>query len=129
MATYIPTPLSFALVLGLASAAFADSDTGAALFRRHCASCHGESGHGDGPAVPALKTAPPDLAHSTADVPALMAVIDGRRMVPAHGSRAMPVWGTVFEETAYRGPHAGRTALLATQALAEYVAGLQHPRR
>jgi len=34
---------------------------GATLYHRHCASCHGAHGRGDGPAVAALTTLPPDL--------------------------------------------------------------------
>lgn len=34
---------------------------GASLYRRHCANCHGAHGRGDGPAVAALATLPPDL--------------------------------------------------------------------
>lgn len=34
---------------------------GAALFARHCASCHGASGHGDGPAARGLAIPPADL--------------------------------------------------------------------
>jgi hypothetical protein len=35
--------------------------TGAALYRQHCASCHGKSGRGDGLAGTALRPPPPDL--------------------------------------------------------------------
>jgi putative copper export protein/mono/diheme cytochrome c family protein/peroxiredoxin len=34
---------------------------GAALYRQHCASCHGVAGHGDGPAARALPKDPADL--------------------------------------------------------------------
>jgi putative copper resistance protein D len=37
---------------------------GAALYRRHCAACHGPTGAGDGPARPALPRAPADLRAS-----------------------------------------------------------------
>ena len=35
---------------------------GASLYRRHCASCHGPLGHGDGPVAASLTLRPPDLA-------------------------------------------------------------------
>jgi cytochrome c553 len=38
-----------------------DSVAGSDSFRFYCASCHGTTGKGDGPAASALKTRPPDL--------------------------------------------------------------------
>jgi mono/diheme cytochrome c family protein len=35
---------------------------GAALYAQHCASCHGDTGHGDGPAAANLVPHPADLA-------------------------------------------------------------------
>lgn len=77
--------------------------TGATLFRTHCASCHGESGQGDGMVGAALRTPPADLtviARNNGGVfPDGMIVefIDGTREVLAHGPRAMPVWGLIFQ--------------------------------
>lgn len=39
----------------------ASINEGAALYRRHCAACHGPTGAGDGPARPALPRPPADL--------------------------------------------------------------------
>lgn len=45
----------------------ADSvDHGALLYRRHCASCHGTRGHGDGPVAASLAAPPPDLTEHIA---------------------------------------------------------------
>lgn len=95
-----------------------------AMYRQYCASCHGLSGRGDGPAAEALSPRPSDLTASTLDLPALMKVIDGRRTVRAHGSGAMPVWGRVFEETAPDEERKNRQALRDVQAIAEYVQSL-----
>jgi mono/diheme cytochrome c family protein len=95
--------------------------TGAVLYARYCASCHGPQGRGDGPAAPALSPHPSDLTRSTASVPDLMRVIDGRRRVVAHGTSAMPVWGQVFEESLIDDAHARRTALHQVQTLADWV--------
>jgi hypothetical protein len=73
-------------------------------FQRHCASCHGLSATGDGPAAGALRLPlpPADLtriaerrggAFPTAEVARF---IDGRFFPTAHGSREMPIWGERF---------------------------------
>ena len=75
-------------------------EVGAELFSTHCASCHGVDARGNGPAAPALSTAPADLtriaARSGGVFPesAIAKKIDGRFDLPAHGSREMPIWGS-----------------------------------
>lgn len=39
----------------------ADADAGATKFKQLCATCHGASGHGDGPAAVALNPKPRDM--------------------------------------------------------------------
>jgi mono/diheme cytochrome c family protein len=75
--------------------------TGAQLYGRFCASCHGESGRGDGPVAPFFKLAVPDITritkrHGTFPVEDVRRIIDGRTVKPAHGTRSMPVWGWEF---------------------------------
>lgn len=74
------------------------------LFLAHCASCHGPSAKGDGPAARALKTPPSDLTMLAArnggtfpEMRVLGAITAGPR-TPAHGSAVMPVWGPMFRE-------------------------------
>jgi mono/diheme cytochrome c family protein len=80
----------------------ASSERGKALFSEYCASCHGVSGKGDGPAASALKIPPADLTALTArnkgQFPSLrvMQAIKAGPSVPAHGSQVMPVWGPIF---------------------------------
>ena len=75
------------------------SDFGKEEFESKCASCHGQSGRGDGPLSRMFTTKPTDLttmAKKNGGVfPAQRAyeIIDGRQDVAAHGPRAMPVWG------------------------------------
>jgi mono/diheme cytochrome c family protein len=113
----------------------AQAPSGAALFERHCASCHGAEGRGDGPLASALSRPPADLTAIQVrgggrfDEGDVMAVIDGRRSVGAHGPREMPVWGAVFEDE-LRGegaPYAGITALQQKRELAEYLRSIQQP--
>ena len=108
----------------LACAPTASTPSGAVLYERHCASCHGESGRGDGPAAAALSPPPTDLTQYRGSVQELMAVIDGRRAVRAHGTSNMPVWGELFEQVHLDDKHAKRLALLQVQELADYVARL-----
>ncbi|HWP66779.1 MAG TPA: cytochrome c [Candidatus Limnocylindria bacterium] len=116
--------LAVLLVLALGGCARETVPTGEALYRRHCASCHGISGRGDGPAAGSLTPRPTDLTTLRMSVQELMQVIDGRAAVQAHGSSAMPVWGEVFEQVHLDGDHAKRIALLTVEALAEYTARL-----
>lgn len=58
--TLEPVPADYA---GKANPLGADSaTTGAEVFKTNCATCHGDSGHGDGPAGVALDPAPKNLA-------------------------------------------------------------------
>ena len=97
-----------ALVLAISSptAAF-DAVTladysGEELFVRFCASCHGESGRGDGPVARGLSTTVPDLTRigqRYGEFPTTLVrdTIDGRgARIDAHGTRTMPVWGYEF---------------------------------
>jgi mono/diheme cytochrome c family protein len=76
--------------------------SGEETFYRFCASCHGETGAGDGPVAAGLPIAVPDLTqlrrHQGEDFPAatLRKIIDGREIVIYHGTRYMPVWGYEF---------------------------------
>ena len=97
---------------------------GEAMYAQYCASCHGATGKGDGPAA-ALSPAPTDLTKSDLNLAELMKVIDGRRTVRAHGTAAMPVWGEVLEQTADDPGRQHRQALRDVQAVAEYVRALQ----
>jgi mono/diheme cytochrome c family protein len=99
-----------------------------AMYRQYCASCHGLSGRGDGPAAEAMSPRPTDLTTSTLDLPELMKIIDGRRTIRAHGTGAMPVWGHVFEESVPDEERQTRQGLRQTQAIAEYVQALRTAR-
>ena len=74
------------------------------LYLRHCASCHGVAGKGDGPAAGAMEPRPNDLTRlrerygGQHPLREIMSAIDGRRPVRAHGDSDMPVWGIVFEQ-------------------------------
>jgi mono/diheme cytochrome c family protein len=79
-----------------------DDYSGAEIFERFCASCHGEAARGNGPVAGTLNVMVPDLTTIEmryGEFPATMIrdVIDGRGIdMRAHGTRTMPVWGYEF---------------------------------
>jgi len=113
---------------------FADY-TGAQLFARFCASCHGPQGQGDGPVAPALKVMIPDLTElakrSRGQFPEqrVREIIDGRAVLPAHGTRPMPVWGYELEarmgETEAGAEHARDAAQVLIDRLVEHLRSMQ----
>ena len=76
--------------------------SGAQLYTRFCASCHGDQGHGDGRVAASFKIMVPDLTQiarrhgGTFPEEQVRKIIDGRTTLPPHGSREMPVWGFEF---------------------------------
>jgi uncharacterized membrane protein HdeD (DUF308 family) len=81
-----------------------DENPGRREFLRSCASCHGESGRGDGPVATSLVTPPSDLTRLAAanngvfPIARVYEVIDGRIERLIHGTREMPVWGDTYME-------------------------------
>ena len=82
------------------------SVNGASIFGNYCAACHGLDGRGNGPVSKALKQEVPDLTrlslrHNGA-FPALhvrtVITFGADDLLPAHGSKEMPMWGPTFHE-------------------------------
>lgn len=106
---------------------------GQELFGRYCAACHGVNGAGDGPVAAALQPPPADLTRlrerygEAQPLRHIIAAIDGRRPVRAHGDSAMPVWGQIFEREMRQQkigwPQA--TTVQRERLIAEYVLTLQ----
>jgi len=76
--------------------------SGKEMYTTYCAVCHGTDGKGGGPAASALKVPPTDLTllskNNGGKYPSLKvaSAIRGEANVPAHGSKEMPVWGSLF---------------------------------
>ena len=87
------------------TAAHARLTHGEDLYNELCAVCHGMTGTGDGPAVPALRQVPIDLTMLSDENDGvfpremLEESIFGKNRIAAHGSLDMPVWGRAFEFT------------------------------
>jgi mono/diheme cytochrome c family protein len=103
------------------------NESGAALFRTYCASCHGSDARGAGP-VASLRQLPPNLTtfamRNGGVFPSerLMQIIDGRD-IPSHGDRDMPVWGDAFKRT--RGGLSAQAIKDRINAIVGYLAGIQ----
>jgi mono/diheme cytochrome c family protein len=113
------------------AAATLDDYSGAELFERFCASCHGAGARGNGPVAGTLNVAVPDLttiAVRYGDFPATLIrdVIDGRGIdMRAHGTRTMPVWGYEFWVEEGGDVVAQKSVRDAINKLVEYVRSLQ----
>jgi mono/diheme cytochrome c family protein len=109
-------------------------ETGAQIYGRACAPCHGADGTGHGPQAASLRVPPSDLTRLRANAggtyPRQLVIdtITGAREVGDHGTREMPVWRERFGPTGQ-----GATAVASvyarrrTEALADYVETLQRP--
>jgi mono/diheme cytochrome c family protein len=104
---------------------------GQRFFVRFCGACHGVNGDGDGPAAPALQPPPADLTQITQrhdgrfPIAEITAYIDGRTVIPAHGSREMPIWGIYIGERAGGGRAGEEVIHNILSALLEYLWAIQ----
>ena len=109
----------------------AAEDGGKEMYVKYCASCHGSQGKGDGAVSRDLKVRVPDLTllrsrnKGTYPLDRVMSSIDGRRVMRAHGTRNMPVWGEVFQQEHEKEKYTELTSLLKAKLIAEYVGTLQ----
>jgi mono/diheme cytochrome c family protein len=122
---------AIALVAGPASAADYVAMPGKDLYLRFCASCHGDSGRGDGPVASSFSVEVPDLTliarRYGGEFPRdrVARVIDGRYIIGAHGSRTMPVWGEDLSRTEIGNPEAERATQIIITRLTDYLWQLQ----
>jgi mono/diheme cytochrome c family protein len=123
--------------VGLSPAAIAqDTYLGSQEFIASCAACHGITGKGDGEVAKSLTKKPADLTilakMNGGEYPfvRVFEVIDGRKEVPAHGSRDMPVWGDRFEaelDASARHPLVGSEILVSSRIndLVDFIGSIQ----
>ncbi len=86
---------------------------GAAVFREHCAACHGESGLGDGPKAKQVKGPPPPNLTDPA-------VMGGTSLLEIYRKIAIGVPGTAMPEFAADIPEEDRWAVAAYVATFQY---------
>ncbi len=102
--------------------------SGSEMYTTYCAVCHGIDGKGRGPAADALKVPPPDLTmlakRKGGAYPSdhVRNAIEGDLRPPAHGSKEMPVWGSLFWQMSQG--HSSEVQLRVTN-LNRYIESLQ----
>ena len=105
-----------------------DVNSGGRLYREFCASCHGETGKGDGPMSDLARNQPPDLTALTGrhggvfPRATVMASLDGSKPVAAHNPPAMRNWREVLLRLADGDEQAVQQRL---EALVSYIESLQ----
>ena len=79
----------------------AQAQRGKVHFQTYCSACHGDDAKGI--MIDTLNALPADLTkilsnRKTSEFPVLeiARIIDGRKLISGHGTRAMPIWGDVF---------------------------------
>jgi mono/diheme cytochrome c family protein len=131
VAAYALTFLGLVAVPAVAGAEEIADYTGAQLFQRFCASCHGKAGEGDGPVASSLKTMVPDLTRISkrrgGQYPQdlVRRIIDGTDVRSPHGSRDMPVWGQEFWQAQGADAKARQQTIQMIDRLVEYVGTIQ----
>ncbi len=119
-----------ALVLSPAGGMAQDVELGTNLFDQHCAVCHGDDAHGNGPLAPALVLQPPslrELSKRNDGFPTVRVVmrIDGSDPLVSHGS-PMPIYGPFFEEKDAVIKSEFGQPIMTSKPIADLVAYLKH---
>jgi mono/diheme cytochrome c family protein len=113
-AVLVMTMMLLSVTLGLAQEAtpgvkkgpiaMTNPSSGAEMFDTYCAVCHGKGAKGDGPLASELKIPPANLTllarnHNGKYPSDYVAEVirSGPRDAKSHGSKDMPVWGSVFK--------------------------------
>jgi mono/diheme cytochrome c family protein len=102
--------------------------TGADMYAAYCASCHGKTGQGAGPAAARLKVPPPDLTglarRNGGRFPGgkVYQIVEWGGAIASHGSREMPVWGVAFRPLSNENQ---KEVSARIKALTDYLASIQ----
>ncbi|TLN02623.1 cytochrome c, partial [bacterium] len=92
-------PASYASMTNPVAGQASASDAGKVVFETNCASCHGTTGAGDGPAGAALDPKPANLdaiMGTASDGYLMWRISDGGGMAPFNSS--MPAWKGILSE-------------------------------
>lgn len=123
--------LSGLMLFAVPSWAGQQTEDGRAHYLRYCAACHGIVGKGDGTVSRSLKLKPVDLTQFKAmnkgvfPSDKVMAAIDGRARIGAHGDSKMPVWGEIFEKQAGGKKDQAAASAAKVIAITDYLESIQ----
>lgn len=103
---------------------------GEQVFRNYCSACHGSDGYGNGPVSSALKSPAPNLTRLSERNGGSFPIIHVRNtisfgsdeLIPAHGSRQMPIWGPIFHEIEFDRDFGN----VRTENVVKYLMSIQH---
>lgn len=115
----------------VATAEVLSDSSGAQLYQRFCASCHGREGRGDGPVARTFREKMPDLTtlarRGGNQFPRELVrrIIDGQQVPASHGSRVMPVWGQEFWVAEGADEKARQQAAAAIDRLLQHLESMQ----
>jgi len=135
-ARHVALAVVLALILLVIAAAAARAQdfsrySGAELFYRFCASCHGDSGRGDGPVAASFRIEVPDITRIAQrqggpyPEEQIRRIIDGTKPMGAHGTRVMPVWGFEFYAQNPQADDRAKATQEMVKRLADHVRSLQ----
>jgi hypothetical protein len=88
-------------------------------------------GKGDGTVSRSLKVKPADLTqlqkknNGVFPLEKVIATIDGKTRIGAHGESKMPVWGEIFEKAASAEKEPAGASAARVKVIAEYIATIQ----
>jgi mono/diheme cytochrome c family protein len=105
--------------------------SGQQLYSRFCAACHGDKGLGDGAVAASFKIMVPDLTRiarrhgGTFPEEQIRRIVDGRKTLPPHGSREMPVWGFEFYAQSGDKPDPEKATSEMVTRLTDYLRSIQ----
>ena len=104
---------------------------GGMLYMGYCASCHGPTGEGDGPLAGQVVTTMQSLRtiqkrnQGVFPRDELRAIVDGRTLRAAHGTKDMPVWGWYFSRVDNDMRDPGKQTQARIDALVAHLEALQ----
>jgi mono/diheme cytochrome c family protein len=103
--------------------------SGKDMYVAYCASCHGATGAGNGPAASSLKTPPADLTQLASKnggnfpyAKVQQSIKGDAEMPSAHGSKEMPVWGPTLWQLSRNNQ---AQTQLRIKNITDYIASLQ----
>jgi mono/diheme cytochrome c family protein len=109
----------------------AQKEEGRDHYLRYCGACHGVEGKGDGTVSRSLQVKPADLTEiqrrnkGVFPLDKVMATIDGRTRVDAHGESKMPVWGEIFDKQTTAERDRSAATAVKVKTIADYIATIQ----